>query len=202
MQCFACHHYLKNAISLTTIIHNSLPWPVGLFTWEADSNNKKAIKGGYRQTPTCCPFQRPSLIFNSPCWSSTQIPMVSAFLVTSRCIILLFPRSRVLNPWDLVPDDLRCSWCNNNKNNNRNWVHYWMYYAWIISKPSLPLPVCGKISSTKLVPGAKKVGDCCLRCLHCYLAPSLEGKERDISQLHVKWSFYTVHFVYVRDPWD
>ena len=60
---------------------------------------------------------------------------------------------RLPNLWDLTPDDLMWSWCNN----NRNKVH--SRYVWIILKPSPQPPVCGKIVSAKLVPGVKKAGD-------------------------------------------
>ena len=48
-----------------------------------------------------------------------------------------------------MPDNLRWSWCNN----YRNKVH--------LNHPqTIPLPICEKLSFTKLVPGAEKVGDC------------------------------------------
>ena len=59
-----------------------------------------------------------------------------------------------------MPDDLRWSWCNN----SRNIVHskcnalelFW-------NCPLIPKSV-EKLSSTKPVTGAKKVGDCCSKC--------------------------------------
>ena len=54
-------------------------------------------------------------------------------------------------------DDLRWSWYNNN---NRNKVHNTC--AWIILKPTIPVPITPgpwKNSSTKLVLGAQKLGD-------------------------------------------
>ena len=73
-----------------------------------------------------------------------------------------FSKSGVPNLWDLMPDDLKWSWCNN----NRNKLHDKRKVAWIILKPSSssPLPQSvEKFSSMKPVPGAKKVRDCCSR---------------------------------------
>ena len=59
-------------------------------------------------------------------------------------------------------NDLRCSWCNNNI--NRNKTHN--KCAWVSLKPpSTPhcLGLWRKLSSTKLLPGVKKVGDCWLQ---------------------------------------
>ena len=80
--------------------------------------------------------------------------------------VMLFPcnlgyfRAGVPNLWDLVPDDLRWSWCNSSRNKVCNECN--------VPKPSRnhhpsPLPVRGKLSSMKPVPGAKKVGDHCFR---------------------------------------
>ena len=37
------------------------------------------------------------------------------------------------------------------------------------------------------------------RLLHDFLAQCLEGEKRHVSQFHVKWSFYTVLFIYAHD---
>ena len=58
----------------------------------------------------------------------------------------------------LMPDDLRWSWCNNFRNNIHNESNT-VESSW--TPP--PQPFHGKLPSTKLVPGAKKVGDCCTR---------------------------------------
>ena len=66
----------------------------------------------------------------------------------------------VPNLQDLMPDDLRWNWCSN----NRNKVH--SKCNALESSQNHPPPQCvEKLPSTKLVPGAKKVGDCCLNCL-------------------------------------
>ena len=57
--------------------------------------------------------------------------------------------------WDLMPDDLRCSWCN-----NRNKAH--SACNMLESAPNHPHPTLWsleKLSSMKLVPGAKTVVD-------------------------------------------
>ena len=69
-------------------------------------------------------------------------------------------RTRVPNLQDLMPNDLMWIWCNNNINKvhdkcnvpEASWNH-------------LFLPFHGKLSSLKLVPGAKKVGDRCHKTL-------------------------------------
>ena len=59
---------------------------------------------------------------------------------------------------DLMPDDLRWSWCNNKRNKLHN-----KYYAFESSWNHPPLPVHGKIVFHETTPGAKKVGNCCGR---------------------------------------
>ena len=55
-----------------------------------------------------------------------------------------------------MPDDLRYSWCNNNRNKMHNKCNA-LETSW-----NHPLPQSmEKLFSTKLVPGAKKSGDCC-----------------------------------------
>lgn len=67
--------------------------------------------------------------------------------------------NRSLKP-PLMPDDVKWSWCNNNRNKVYNKC------AWIFSKPSF-LPRSVEKSSMQPVLGAKKVGD------HCYTSSSL-----------------------------
>ena len=75
-------------------------------------------------------------------------------------------KTRGPQPWDLMPDDLRWSWCNSN--NNRNKLHSTynvLESSWNHHSPHLPLhppPSVEKLSPTKSVPGAKKFGDCWL----------------------------------------
>ena len=70
-------------------------------------------------------------------------------------------------PPNLMPDDLRWSWCNNNRNKVQN-----KYNALASLQSSTPChppshpPVCGKIVSfMKSIPGAKKVGNSCYRII-------------------------------------
>ena len=69
-------------------------------------------------------------------------------------------RAGVLNLWDLMPDDLRWSWYNNN---NRNKVHN--EYNVLEASPNHPPPSTSlppwfmqKLFSTKVSPGSKTVG--------------------------------------------
>ena len=60
------------------------------------------------------------------------------------------------NFWELMPDDLKWRWCNNNRNKVHNKCKA------LESSPKHPPPLSmEKLSSTKLVPGAKKVGYHC-----------------------------------------
>ena len=76
--------------------------------------------------------------------------------VSQRGWSVVSSRSQVPDLWNLKPDDLRWSWCNNNRNKVHNTCN-----ALEIS-PSHPLllsRLVEKLSSMKLIPGAKKVGD-------------------------------------------
>ena len=81
--------------------------------------------------------------------SHTPVP----FSVSPRYVKL--PRSEVPSLQDLMPDDLRWTWCNNDK------VHNQCNVLESSQDHPLPLPAQSveKLSSTKPVPGAKKVGD-------------------------------------------
>ena len=72
--------------------------------------------------------------------------------------------SRVLNLQDLMPDDLRCSWCYNSRNkpcNKCNALESWNY---------LPhTPSVEKLSSTKPVSFVKNVGSCCINPHNLYV---------------------------------
>ena len=70
---------------------------------------------------------------------------------------LLIPsRAGFTSVQDLMPDDdLRWSRCNNNRNKGHNDCNVLESY--------LPPKSMEKLSCTKQVPGAKKVGDCCSR---------------------------------------
>ena len=69
--------------------------------------------------------------------------------------LYLYCRAGVPNLWGLILDDLRWSWCNNNRNkmhNKCNAVESYqnhLTHIWPMEK----------LSSMTLVPGAKKVGD-------------------------------------------
>ena len=89
----------------------------------------------------------------------------------------------VPNLWDLVPDDLRWSWCNNNIKCTVNGMH--------LNHPetNLPHPTLSmeKLSSTKLLPGAKKAGDCSFKPVNsCSFIIAATGNEYGIKicQLH------------------
>ena len=66
----------------------------------------------------------------------------------------------VPNLQDLMPDGLRQSWCNQNRNKEHNKCNplesFWNH------PPPIPQSV-EKLSSTESVPGVKKVGDCCIK---------------------------------------
>ena len=64
----------------------------------------------------------------------------------------------VPNLWDLTPDDLRWSSCNNNRNKGHNKCN-----ALESSPKHPPLQSVEKLSSTKLLPGAEKFGDHCCK---------------------------------------
>ena len=66
-------------------------------------------------------------------------------------------KAGVPNLWDPMPDDLRWNCCSN----NRNEAHNKCNVLEITPKPypSHPSRSTEKLSSTKTVPGAKKVGD-------------------------------------------
>ena len=71
----------------------------------------------------------------------------------------LSSHSVVPSLWDPVPEDLRWSWCNNNRNKARN------KYNALESPPNhSPFPQSlEKFSSMKLIPDAENVGDNCIR---------------------------------------
>ena len=73
---------------------------------------------------------------------------------------LIFSNPQVPNLRDLMPDDLRWSWCNNNRNKVHNKYHV-LESSW--NHPSLqPME---ELSSEKLVPGAKMLGTATVKCL-------------------------------------
>ena len=64
-------------------------------------------------------------------------------------------KTRVPNLQDLMPDDLRLSWCNNNRNKRNNKCN--------VLETSPTTLVHGKIVYPKPIPGAKNVCDCCFK---------------------------------------
>ena len=66
----------------------------------------------------------------------------------------LFSRSGVPNLQDLTPDDLRWSWCKNNRNKEHNWCKVLESSG---NHPS-PHPFAEKLFSMKLVPDARGWG--------------------------------------------
>ena len=64
-------------------------------------------------------------------------------------------KTRVPNLQDLMPDDLRLSWCNNNRNKGHNKCN--------VLETSPTTLVHGNIVNPKPVPGAKNVCDCCFK---------------------------------------
>ena len=81
------------------------------------------------------------------------------------------------NLWDLMPNDPRWSWCNNNGNKVHNKCDA------LGPSPNHPPPQSMEhLSSTKWVPGAKKAGDCCiLRCFAWTPLYDLFYQERSFS---------------------
>ena len=72
---------------------------------------------------------------------------------------MVYPNPGISKLQDLMPDDLGWTWCNNN--NNRNEVYSKckvLESSWKCPNPRF----LEKLSSTKLVPSATKVGDGCL----------------------------------------
>ena len=67
-----------------------------------------------------------------------------------------YPRAGVPNLWDLILDYLGWSWCKNYRNKVHNKCNT------LESSSNHPYPCSmGKLSSTEMIPGVKKVGDCC-----------------------------------------
>ena len=72
-----------------------------------------------------------------------------------------------LHPWGvpslqyLMPDELRWSRCNKNRSKVHNTCNVFKPF-WNHPNPHSPTWSVEKLSSIKLVPGANKVGDCCL----------------------------------------
>ena len=61
-------------------------------------------------------------------------------------------------PLDLMSDDLRWNWCNNNRNKVHNTCNMLKLSP---NHSSFLLQSMKKLSSTKLTSGSKKIGDCC-----------------------------------------
>ena len=61
-------------------------------------------------------------------------------------------------PLDLISDDLRWHWCNTNRNKVHNTCNMLKLSP---NHPSFLLQSMEKLSSTKVTPGAIKIGDCC-----------------------------------------
>ena len=101
-------------------------------------------KHGLRSPQTWAPM--PSW---GPLWPWTSTPSSSSEQNHSSF------RAGPPNLWDVMPDDLRWSWCNNNRAHN---IVMHLNHPQTIAPSSME-----KLSSTKPVPGAKKVGNCCFR---------------------------------------
>ena len=86
---------------------------------------------------------------------------------TTQVRILSFSAG-VPNLWDLTPDGLRWSW----RSNNRNKVHN---KCRVLESPVTPYWSMEELSSMKLVPGAKKVRDCCF-IVHSWVTGTLKGR--------------------------
>ena len=90
-----------------------------------------------------------------------------------------------------MPDDLRWSWCNNNRNKVHNTCN-----VLESSRNHLPCPrSLEKLSSMKMVPGAKKVGDRCSR-------GSLPSGFRLTTSLHFSpaWEVQQVRLLWISVP--
>ena len=81
---------------------------------------------------------------------SICLPCCIKDMIVSSCISY---NSVIPNLWDLMPNDLRWSWCKNNKVHNKCNV---LESSW--NHPAL-LQSMENLSSTKWVPGDKMVGD-------------------------------------------
>ena len=71
-------------------------------------------------------------------------------------------KTRGPQPWDLIPDDLRWNWCNNNRTKVHSTCNV-LESSWNHHCPHLPLhppPSVEKLSPTKPAPGAKTFVDC------------------------------------------
>ena len=77
--------------------------------------------------------------------------------VTLNLYSLIIKWAKSLFLGDLMPDDLRWSWCNNNRVHN---IVMHLNHPETIAPASME-----ELSSTKPAPGAKKVGNCCFRAL-------------------------------------
>ena len=96
------------------------------------------------QTPLSMEFWKPHI----KCWGSGHVISSVATIV----------RQGSPNLQDIIPDDLKWSWCNNNRNKVYN---KWNALESFWNHP--PTPSVEKLSSTKPVPGAKKIGNCCCK---------------------------------------
>ena len=101
---------------------------------------------------------RPPTFGHSGLWAA-QLRFWGPVFIPGRGLQLVYFRAGVPNHWDLMFDDLRWSWCNKNRNkvhNNSNVLES--------SRNHPPAPrSMENLSSTKPVPGDRKVGDHCFR---------------------------------------
>ena len=80
-----------------------------------------------------------------------------------------------------MPDDLRCSWCNNNRNKGKINIMCLTHHQ---NHPPRPQPI-QKLSSTKLVSSAKTIRYCFCRLCLTHSPPALLTLEAVVS---IPWS--------------
>lgn len=95
----------------------------------------------------------------------------------------IYPRQEIKQLWDLTPDDLRWSWCNNNRNklhnkcnvleSSRNHPSLSLLHRPHPTPPLPPAPIHGKIVFHGTGSWFKMVGDHWLRIVICSLFLSL-----------------------------
>ena len=94
-------------------------------------------------------------------------------------------RPGVPNLQDLMPNNLRWSWCNNSRNKVHNRCNV-LETSWNHTSPSST----EKLFSRNLVHGAKKFGDCCSRQRGWLLGECRRGKEHSGSNRAVPLSWH------------
>ena len=99
-------------------------------------------------------------------WEHTLFPLISHgsmgyhTAAQQKIIILLYLKTGAPNLQELMPVDLRSSWCNNNRYKAHNKCNTLESSQ---TRPCFLSQSMEKLSSMKLIPGAKKFGVCCFK---------------------------------------